>query len=574
MSQLRRQSVTPLAERLLKRLKEMARKLIYASPIHELYLKGPHPLRLLGTPKDPWAGSVTAGSHILAGNFFNEGGLLSNPDHAKGEWQDGQIWQAMNLSPKWQQHLHSFCWLRDLNRVVDRKAARDKAIILTRNWLQDFDSWHDLAWSPDIIGQRLIGWMAYAPLILDSDDLIYRSKLLNSLARQARHLYHAGDEMLRGLPRIQAIGGLIIAGLYVPGGESWLDRGTALLKLALAQEILADGGISTRCPEDMNRVLQNLLMIRASYKATAHNIPQTLDDAICRMIPALKNLLHGDGRLALFNGSVEQNAQDIAKTFAFAADLEEKAVGGDGGESGFRRLANGVVAVIVDAGPPADRDISQKCHAGTLSFEMSDGKQRIIVNCGSSRSLALMAETDFDKLSRSTAAHSTLILNDMNSSEIRDDGLIGHGPTRVNSKATSEAGHSLLEASHDGYLSRFGIIHHRTIYLSETGDDLRGEDVLECPKVGTHTPKFDLRFHIHPDLTISRQGAADRLLLRLPTSEYWQFQCSGGMIALEESIYLGDGVRVQNSRQIVVSGKADLKKTVIKWSLRRIEHNI
>lgn len=549
----------------------MVKKAGYSSRIHEFRLKGKHPLRLLGTPKDPWAGSLEAGSHILFNRFYCEGRVLRNPDEENGEWQQGDIWRADNLTPKWQQYLHSFCWLRDLNRVVDRNAARIKAITLTRHWLESFDHWHDLAWDADIIGRRITNWMAYAPLILDTNDLIYRSKLLNCLARQARHLYHVGDDQLRGLRRMQAIGGLIIAGLYVPYGERWLKKGTGLLKAALVQEILADGGIMSRSPEELYRILRDILMVRASFEAMGHKIPKALDDAVGCMIPMLKNLLHGDGKLALFNGSSEQSKRDIAAVFAFADDFKDEMPQADGEKSGFRRLAHDPLTVIVDAGPPADTDISDNSHAGTLSFEMSDGKQRVIVNCGSASSLPDMMESDIHNLSRATAAHSTVVLNDKNSSEIRKDGLIGNGPTWVKCTRTSKKGHSLLEASHDGYLSRFGIIHHRTFYMNDKGDDLRGEDILERRKNSSEKPRFDVRFHIHPDITITRQGATDRLLLRLPTSEYWQFQCSGGALALEESLYLEEGI--QNSRQIVVSGTAEDKNIVIKWSLHRIEHN-
>ncbi|PCI51990.1 MAG: hypothetical protein COB49_00015 [Alphaproteobacteria bacterium] len=573
MSQIRRQPTRSFFARLQERLKDKARKAVCASRFYEFRLKGKHPLRLRDTPKDPWAGSVAAGSHILSGGFYCQGRILKNPRRENGQWQAGEIWQTKDLNPIWQQHLHAFCWLRDLARVVDRTAARTKAITLTRNWLQSFDRWHDQAWAPDITGQRIINWMVHAALILDSDDLVYRSKLLNSLARQARHLYHAGDDHLRGLPRLQALSGLIMAGLYLPGGDDWLKRGTDLLTAALGQEILADGGIASRNPQDLYRALRILLMVRASYGAMGHAVPKKLDDVVRHMIPMLKSLQHGDGCLALFNGSSEQNASDLAAIFAFAVDCKNLAPVSKDGKSGFRRRHQGNTVVIMDAGPPPEREVSQQGHAGTLSFEMSDGAQRIIVNCGAASSLTPMAEGNLYKLSRSTAAHSTVILNDKNSSEIRKDGLIGRGPVMVSCARTSEQGHSLLTASHDGYLSRFGIIHHRTIYMNDLGDDLRGEDILESLNLGSRPPDFDVRFHIHPHISLTRQGAGDRVLLRLPGSEYWQFQCAGGVLAVEESLYLGDGLRLQNARQIVVSGTAGHKKTVIKWSLRRIEHN-
>ncbi|MCF6215187.1 MAG: heparinase II/III family protein [Emcibacter sp.] len=584
MSQIRRQTDTPHMGKLQKRLRALAKKTRYASRYHEFRLKGKHPLRLLGTPKDPWArsgetGSVTAGSHILSNRFYCAGQVLKNPDHKKGEWHGDEIWHARALGPKWQEYLHSFCWLRDLNGCLDRNAARKKAQALMAHWLENHDQWHELFWSPDIIGQRIVNWMVYAPLILDSNDLIYRSKILNCLARQSRHLHYAGDKSLRGLPRMKAITGLILAGLYIPYGEDWLKKGTSLLNQALDEEIFEDGGTQSRCPEDIYYILRNCLMVRASCKAMGHDVPEKLNEAIYRMSVSLKNLRHGDGRLALFNGASEQDAQEIDTTLCLAKSAKDTAQGPfkvTGEKSSFRRLQQGRALIIVDTGPPAPVDISQHCHAGTLSFEMSCAKQRIIVNCGSARASPNPLGDDLEALARSTAAHSTIVLQDKNSSEIRPDGLIGRGPTMVESHQSNVDGHILLEASHDGYMRHFGIMHHRTIYLNDTGDDVRGEDILEVktPLLKEESPKFDVRFHIHPDVTITRQGADDRLLLRLPTSEYWQFQCSGGRLSLEESLYLGEGNRQKKTRQIVISDQietASESKTVIKWSLRRIE---
>jgi len=574
MTQIRRSSdISPFLNA-KKRLMMTAKRASYASLYHERRLKGKHPLRLLGTPEDPWAGSVAIGAYIMSNRFSCAGQILTNADPA---FQAEDIWLEKDLNATWGHYLHSFCWLRDLNRVVDRKGARQKAMAISSRWLEEFDRWHALAWAPDIIGQRLINWMAYAPLILDSTDLIFRSKLLNSLARQARHLNYVGDDNLRGLARMQAISGLILAGLYVPYGEAWLKKGTELLTAALAQEILPDGGVSSRNPEDITHMLRDFLRVRLSYQTRGHPVPQPLNKAIKTMIPLLKNLLHGDGKLALFNGASEENAQDIAAIFSYADQDTKDTPDIAAQESGIRRLCQGSLRAFMDVGPPPEEEVSQQGHAGALSFELSDGPQRIIVNCGAAHSLPDLPDTDLHRLSRSTAAHSTVILNDTNSSEIRKDGFIGAGPTMVSCHETSVGGHRLLEASHDGYVAQFGVSHHRTLYMNDLGNDVRGEDILALKnKTGqrrSFLPHYDVRFHLHPDITVIRQDARDRVLLRLPAGQYWQFQFSGGQLSLEESLYLGERPKLQKCRQIVLSGRAERPKTVIKWALHRLEQN-
>ncbi len=563
MGQICRQSEISFGARVQNRLQRHLKKLIrtanYGSRIHEFRLRGKHPLRLLGTPNDP-------------------GIDIKDPDRKITDLPDD--WQGENRDRREQEYLHSFCWLRDLNQQGDRKAARQKAIALTRDWLKDFDCWHEVAWAADILGQRIFYWLAYAPLILDSTDLVYRSKMLNCLARQARHLHYIGDDGLRGLSRIEAVTGLMLAGLYIPHGESWLKKATGLLDRALMGEILADGGEVSRNPQDMLDILQYLVVIRASLRAMGHDLPARLVQTIPLMAGMLDALRHGDGALALFNGAKERTAAELDTVLSLAGlSLARALARGDkteispaiGEKSGFRRLQRGATVVILDAGPPADMVVSKNCHAGTLSFEMSDGPQRIIVNCGSAKQ---GSEDDLYRLCRSTAAHSTLIVKDRNSSEIRKDGLIGCGPAQVTSKITlPEQGPGLVEAGHDGYLSRFGVLHRRTIYISEAGDDVRGEDILDRGKNGGKSQQavgYDIRFHLHPAVSLTRQEAPDRLLLGVQGAHYWQFHCAGGQLAVEESLYLGDG-NTQTCRQIVISGRAGDEKTVIKWSLRRME---
>jgi len=213
-----------------------------------------------------------------------------------------------------------------------------------------------------------------------------------------------------------------------------------------------------------------------------------------------------------------------------------------------------------------------------LSFEMSRGKNRIFVNCGSGAFFPTQDEVDLAAISRLTATHSTLVVNDRNSTKITDECLLGRGPEKVFSQRLAEDGHVLLEACHDGYQRRFGALHRRLLYLNEDGTDLRGEDRLEPAKASSKSDakglqQFDIRFHLHPDLTISVQQ--EQINVRLPDNEIWVFRCGGAGINmhLENSLYLGSEGRLQHTRQIVLSGQYDKDETkeatVVKWSFKR-----
>ena len=207
-------------------------------------------------------------------------------------------------------------------------------------------------------------------------------------------------------------------------------------------------------------------------------------------------------------------------------------------ESGFHRLQAGRTLVIADAAapPPARaRDVANGlprgadrfAHAGTLSFEMSVGRDRLIVNCGA----APAAEPAWRDALRATAAHSTLILADTNSSELKDEGL-GRRPERVEQERQEANGAQWLEASHDGWRKPFGAVHRRRLYLAETGDDLRGEDIIEMAEQGSRPPGFVLRFHLHPGVTASPQQDGNSVLLRLPSGNGWRLRAKGAGVSV------------------------------------------
>jgi hypothetical protein len=135
--------------------------------------------------------------------------------------------------------------------------------------------------------------------------------------------------------------------------------------------------------------------------------------------------------------------------------------------------------VIIDAAPRRIARLVEGGCASTLAFEMSDGAHRVIVNCGGARAARRRCPSALADGLRTTAAHSTLIVGDSNSTAIHADGTLGRGVAEVEltgRKAMRRAG---IEASHDGYARRFGFLHRRSSRWAD-GRELRGEDCC-CP---------------------------------------------------------------------------------------------
>ena len=275
------------------------------------------------------------------------------------------------------------------------------------------------------------------------------------------------------------------------------------------------------------------------------------------MAPALRVLRHADGGLALFNGSKETSAAliDLALSQSGRNVRAPSALN----EGGFHRLQAGRSLLIMDCGVPAAPKLDRFAHAGTLSFELSIGRDRLIVNCGADPA----GPGEWRDACRATAAHSTLVIADTNSAELRPDGLARRPESVVVQRQEANGAH-WLDASHDGYRRPFGAIHHRRLYMAESGEDIRGEDAVEAAS----PQPYVVRFHLHPDVDASLQQDGEAVLLRLPGGGGWRLRADGARISLEESVYLG-GTELRRSEQVVLTGYQDGPQQV-KWAITKV----
>jgi len=201
---------------------------------------------------------------------------------------------------------------------------------------------------------------------------------------------------------------------------------------------------------------------------------------------------------------------------------------------------------------------------------MSDGPLRLIVNCGGGRPAGTL-DAGLAGALRTTAAHSTLVLDDTNSTAILPDGTLGRGVGEVELDRREDEGGSSLEASHDGYVRRFGLMHRRRLALSVDGRALVGEDVLMPAGRGPRkTAGFAIRFHLGPGVEASATADGQGALLRLPGGGGWQFRAKGASVTLDASLWVNGEGRARPSSQIVVTGEAGQAGVTIGWSLRRL----
>ena len=538
------------AEHALGRLAYGLKRPVFASPVYRLLLSGRAPAALAAALSDPWPGNAEAGAQLLDGTFALAGHTVKSPS---------RLWSPSGAARDWLAALHGFEWLADL-RSVGGDAARRRARDLVGDWLAKYPRWDPLAWAPEVTGRRLVSWLGQYDFFAASAGIDFRQEVLESVARQARHLDHALPAGLAGTEAITAAKGLVYAGVSLPGAEALTDKGLVLLQRALNRQILADGGHVERSPRTQLTVLRDLVDVRAALHAGGRETPGDLQTTIERMAPLLRLFRHGDGGLALFNGADEAETWQVETVLQRAGGRPRPLSLAP--QSGFQRLQAGRTVVLVDAGCPPPPTRARDAHAGTLSFEMSTGRHRLIVNCG-----CHPAGHRWSRAYRATAAHSTLVVNDTNSSKISPDGALTRRPETVACRREEAEGSHWLDMSHDGYRAPFGLVHQRRLYLAAGGEDLRGEDCL----AGRGGHDFTIRFHLHPDARVALAQDGETILLRVGRGAGWLFRARGAAVALEPSVYLGRRGEVRRSQQIVLTGCTEDGETTVKWALHKQE---
>lgn len=520
---------------------------LFAVPGYRLSLIGRVPVALAAAPADLWTGDAERGAALIAGRF-----TFAGVDGGR----DGHLWAPPGAPVEWLAAIHSFGWLRDL-RALGGDDARHTARRLVADWIAHNRAWSLPAWRSDVLAARLAAWLCHYDTFFASGEDAFRRQVIVSIARQTRHLDRAARLETRGATRIVALKGQILADLCFQTGAA-LDRDLRRLDRELERQVLADGGHVARSPCDLLAVLRDLLEVRAALAATHQEVSSALQAAIDRMGPMLRHLRHDDGSLARFNGAGLEDPALVAAVAEKSSPRGKAAMRAPA--MAIERLSAGPLTVFVDAGGPPPPVWDDGAHAGTLSIEVSAGPEHLLVNCGA----ATVNGDRWRDAQRATAAHSTVVVNNRNSSELYPGDGIGRRRAATTVERIADGQATLLSLSHDGYIRSDGVLHKRRLFLSADGEDLRGEDILHGP---SDIP-FAVRFHLHPSVRTTLLQSGRAALLKPPKGAAWRLRADAAM-ELVDSIYFESAPEPRRTGQIVIAGATGPETGVVKWALRR-----
>ena len=535
-----------------------------------------HVKGFVSSPEPRTIGSYARGRQLVGGNYLFAGTLINAPGRT--------LWEVDVPDAAYAADLQGFAWLDDLAAVGDGP-ARQAAQRWLWDWITLYGKGRGPGWTPDLTGRRLIRWINHALFCLRGQESEQSKAFYRSLEQQTQFLARRWHGAAPGLPRFEALTGLIYAGLALEGQEALADPAIKALSRECATQIDADGGLPTRNPEELLAVFTLLTWAAAALNDAGRGTPKEHLAAIERIAPTLRTLRHSDGGLARFHGG--GRGREGWLDHALAAS-KVRAAPSDGLSMGYARLSAGRTSVIIDAAVPPSGPASANAHASTLAFELTSGRRPLIVNCGSGASFGV----EWRRAGRATPSHSALCLGGYSSARLaepdRDTGreALIDGPTHVPVEISPVADGIRFQGGQDGYVRSHGLTHARTLELTLDGRGLAGEDMLlamediekrrfdKALDLGKLKGlQFDIRFHLHPDVdaTLDLGGAAVSMALK--SGEIWVFRHDGTHnLSLEAGAYLETTrLKPRAAQQIVLSGMAFTYATRVRWSLSKAQ---
>jgi uncharacterized heparinase superfamily protein len=531
--------------------------------------------RLLATVSNPMPGSRIAGTALRAGHFLVHGAKtpISQIDFAG----------AARMTPPLERVVHSFSWLADLEASAPREQGAPVAERILGAWLNanlkpPSRPGKGPGWTVANTGHRALNWLIHAPLILSGIDRKLRSRALAAINDTARWLdrnVHRAEDRLAEVAGWCAI---VAAGLLLPDGRPRRLYAEAGLIRALGDLVGDDGGVLSRSPIAQMEAIALLAKLNACYRATRREPPEALGTMQALLVPPLLALTHGDGSLGSWQGAWAIDASEIAALIE-ASGVRTRPLR-DVRQWGFQRVVAQKSVLLFDAAPPPMARHARNGCASTLAFELSQGSQRIVVNCGGSACAGGLVPVRLEQGLRATAAHSTMVLDDANSTAVLINGRIGSGVSEVDvdrrtlegDQQKGNGGATRLEASHNGYAARYGLVHRRILIMRDDGTELRGEDLLVPTgrKAKRGKVAFAIRFHLGPDIELGLSEDGQGVGLALPDGSYWQFRAGAGEIAVEDSIWVDCQGRPVPVQQLVIQGLVSRGGGNFSWLLKKM----
>ena len=463
--------------------------------------------------------------------------------------------------------LHSFLWLARLDRKNSKTITKD----IIKSWIKFFFNYEPNSWNMEIAAKRIIAWSSNFDITIENANLEYKNKIFLSIIKQSNFLSKNLKNLFYNPSKIICCAAIILSGMIFKENNSNFKFGIKELEKIIKNYFDEDGFPKSRNPEEVFICIKYLILIREWLKEAQKPIPDFLNDIIGKCGNCYSLLSCSNKQFPLFNGSTEINYKDYD---IFLKNLKYKFINKNQEVANLVKVQKKKFEFFIDCGNPPSNIFSKYYQAGCLAFELIANKQKVICNSGYGKYLS----PKLSSISRSTAAQSTLYINDTSSCVFEKNQTINkvYGNSLIykhrviKKNYTEDKNFYSIIASHNGYEKKFSCIHTRSIKISKKEDKIFGEDEIKKTKNYFNPLNYFIRFHVYPDNKIVKTMAGNSVLISLPNGDGWSLLSEKNNFEIEKNIFLGNKNRIINNESISMSGKIIEEITLIKWILQRI----
>ncbi len=470
------------------------------------------------------------------------------------------IWEKDNLKDSDYKKLHNFFWLF----TIDLKSSKNITQSIIKNWIEKNENYNNKNWEIDTLSRRVISWLSNSKLTYEDGDENYKYQFISMIQKQINHLIYEINRSEHVDDKMIGCTAIILSGLCFKD-EKYINYGLNLLQEIKKNSFNSENFPKSRSFRQLVFYLKYFVLVRELLKESQNLIPEYIDEIIFYLGKGYNLLWQSIKLPLLFNGNHDADYSDFDKYLQFHGykfKSETNEIGG------YAVLKNKNISLAMDIGSNPEKEFSNNYQSGTLSFELSYAKEKVICNSGYFQNF----KHRLNSISKSTATHSTLILDNNSITKFKKD-LNSYSKIKKNfkilsKKIISEKNILSLSASHDAYQKEYGVVHERKIEFYPNNNRLIGSDKL-IKKKNFKSTNFEIRFHLLPKSKVTKTQDRNVLLIELENSG-WKFIANNYLTDVESGLYFGDKNSYIENQNIFISGTTQKEDQIINWLIEKI----
>ena len=470
-----------------------------------------------------------------------------------------EIWNNKGISKKKLRKLNNFYWLFSL----DLKSSKKNTQSVIKDWMTLNHKYNAKSWNFDLTAKRIIAWLPSHNLTYEDGNGQYKIDFNTMIQKQTNHLINEINKSKFIEDKLIGCTSIILVGLCYQDEKKYLPYGLNLLKKISKITLDNSGFPKSRSIKQLIFYLKYYILIREWFKESQINIPEHINETIYYLGQGYAFVWQNLKSDILYNGN---NISDNNNFDNYLQRLGYKFKNDNQDYGGYIILRNKKMCLTMDAGPSPNSFFSKDYQSGALSFEIISNGKKLISNCG------YHSETNIklNHLSRSTAAQNTLVIDDNSSCKFTNNDksfFVTRGLKITKKETIFEKNYWKINASHDGYQKKYNTIHERNIEFYPGEETFVGCDKI-LKKINKNY-KFDIRFHVEPDVKLMKTQDGKSILIELE-DEGWKFTCDNYDINIDNGLYFGNKNSYIDNQNIFISGISNKQTEDIKWQIKKI----